>query len=999
MLRSPLAALTVFVAANVFAQESPTRNTSTREFLARNPGNWRTVAEPTTQNPGFVYGDRIRIGTPQGSDAGWEAVARQIVNENPELFGLGDEQLRIREIVHLALSRIGSSDKVAVVFDQWVDDLRALGGSVTVLFDARSGDVIALDTTAIPFVDASTLVPALSTSDAVAIAEAEYGAYFGVRAAQIDSLEPYVVGSSPFFGRKSSLVSSGPTLAYAIEASTPGIRTTDNLPMQARVFVSASDGSVLKIVPTAHSIDGKVSGNVNIDPEPSTTTNQETVGLANLRVRQNNATGTVLATTDANGDFTMAQAGPLTLYFELAGPYVRVVNDGGTNASFTISNAVSGSPVNVLFNPAKTEFTSAEVAGFHHVTTFRDWVKSVAPADPTMDFQVLTNVNKTDLLCNAYYDGSSVNLEESSAGSGCANTAYMDVIQHEEGHYANERYNGAALTGAFHEGNADNFAYYINDDSCLTTFFGGSGCLRSALQTSVKKCGTDGDETCNGGAVHTEGQALASAAWAVRTRLNTSLGNVPGDTVANALFISWMQTFNDGAILNVIADHWIALDDDNGDLGDSTPHYADINGGFKDYGWPGIIDLTLTNLTGPADQAEIGDFQPQTIQVKAQSATSSVTSVRVLYSTNGSSYTAIPMTSTGVPNEYSAAIPGFPSPNSISWYVDAANGLGDTVTLPKSATSDTRLFHIGKVVTLQSFNFDGGSDEGWTHVSLSGGTTGDQWQRGNPANSNSSNDPDAAYSASNVWGTDLSATGSDGKYEPSTSGELRSPSFNLSTSAKVRMQYRRFLSVEAGIYDQATIRVNGTTVYSNPSQTNLLDTEWTLHDLDITAQAAGVAAVQIAYRMAADGGVEFGGWNIDDFRLYRVDPNPAGSFQTYGSGCPGSNGTPSITGSGTVVSGSNVTLTLANGKPNATAVLLLGTAQASTPIAVPCTLLVGGILIPTPFALSGTGGLAISGQIPVGTPTSDTFWQFFVSDNGAPNTVYAASNGLKMHTP
>ncbi len=999
MLRSTFVALTGVALAvsslTAFAQQDAARpSTHARDFLARHPGDWRVVNDPASGNPSFVYGSRFAIGGPQGNAQSWEAAARAVIADQSTLFGVTNGELELKQVKQLDLSRIGSSDKVAVEFDQVVDGITAFGGAITILFDAKSGDVIALDTTAIAYANRVDLTPKSTLSQAIANARVGYRAEFGADFTDVISVDPVIVGPSPFFGRKSILSSRGPVLAWVIEAKTRGLRTKDNVPMQARVFVAADDGAVIKVEPSAHSIDGQVSGNCNIGPEINSATNQETPGLPNVYVRQTSSAGAILATTDANGNYAMAQAGPLTLYVDLSGPFCKVSNQAATNSSFTVANVVTGIAQNFLFNPTKAEFTTAEVAGFYHVAKFRDWVKSVDPADTTMDFQVLTRVNMNDLLCNAYYDGSALNLER--AGSGCANTAMQDVIQHEEGHWANERYNGTALTGAFHEGNADDFAYYINDDPCLSDFtVGSTGCLRSALQTSVFKCADDG-ESCNGGEVHTEGEALASAVWAVRARLKTALGNGPGQVVANSLFLRWMQVFNDGAILNVIKDHWLALDDDNGNLADLTPHFSQVNGGFVDYGWPGIPDPVISITQSPADNAEIGDQQGVTIKANVTSVLSTVGVVQLLYSTNGTSFSTLAMAPTGVPSEYSATIPGLASPNSVFWYVHATNGLGDQANAPKTAPTNRRVYHVGKLVILQKFDFEAATDEGWTHANLSG-SNGDQWQRNNPANSNAGSDPNTAFSGTKVWGTDLSVSGTDGMYEPSASGELRSPIFNLSTSSKVRLQYRRWLTVEEGQFDQATIRVNGTTVFSNPNTGNLIDTEWTLHDIDITAQAGNNASVQINYRLAADGGLEFGGWNVDDFTLYRVDANPVGFFTTYGSGCQGSGGlVPALAGSGTPTPGQNVTLTISNGKPNGAGVLILGTAQASV-AASGCTLLVGGGLIPLSLTLGPTGSFPLTGGIPLGTPANDTYWQWFGGDSGAPNHVYSASNGLKMH--
>ncbi len=988
----------VCFAATAPAQEVQPATASADKFLAEMGDHWRVVNEPITGSPAFVYGDRIPVALTPRTDRGYEETARQVVNENFELFGFGADSLELRKVHHLNLSRVGSSDKVAAIFDQVVDGVPVWNGAVSVLFDAASGDVVALDTTGVPYAQNVALVPGSSTSQALAAAETAYAAQFGVSASSIDSVDVALIGPSAFFGWKSPLRDRGATLAYVIELSTPGIFTGEQLPAQGRVFVSAEgDLSVFKVEPTAHAIDGKVEGRANAGQEPNTPANQETLPLRNMWVRNGSAGGAILATTGANGTYNTGTTGPTNLFFELRGPFCDVDNDDPTNVDATVVLAnATGSNQNVLFNPTMSEFPTAEVAGFYWVNAFREWVVSVDPSDTTMNFSVFTEVNKDDLTCNAYYDGNSINLER--AESNCQNTAYSDVILHEEGHWANEVYNGG-VTGAFHEGNADNFAYHINDEPCLNHFIG-SGCLRTALQTSVKKCATDGDESCNGGASHTEGQALASAMWAVRTRLNTTHGAAIGDAISNALFLAWMNTFNDGAILNVIQDHYIALDDDNGNLSDGTPNFADITTGFQAYNWPAPPDLTISITNAPAANAEIAHLAPVSITANIASLQGTVTAATIHYAPEGQAFTTLPMTATGNPNQFSGTIPGVASPNRVRWYVGATSSAGGIDTSPKGAPTNTNVYIVGTVVLLQNFNFDAGNDQGWTHVALSG-SNGDQWQRGSPINSNEVTDPPTAFSAPSVWGTDLSLTGFDGKYEPNGSGELRSPTFNFSGESKVYLQYRRWLAVESGNFDQADIRVNNTLVWQNPSSANLIDTAWVTHDLDITAQAAGNPSVQIRYRLTSDAGVEFGGWNIDDFRIYRVDPSPGGFFAQYGAGCPGTGGvTPSLSGSGVPISNGSITVSVANGRPNGAGLLLVGLTQASVNIGAGCTLLVGSTIgAGVPLTLNGAGAVSLPATLPGSLPTFDVFMQFFGADAGAANGVYSTSNGLQMHLP
>jgi hypothetical protein len=78
------------------------------------------------------------------------------------------------------------------------------------------------------------------------------------------------------------------------------------------------------------------------------------------------------------------------------------------------------------------------------------------------------------------------------------------------------------------------------------------------------------------------------AAWKIRDQLNRSLGELRGDRVADALFLSWQIAFDQRTIASIIEAQWLLLDDDDGDLGNGTPHLGEIDTGFTIQGFPGF---------------------------------------------------------------------------------------------------------------------------------------------------------------------------------------------------------------------------------------------------------------------------------------------------------------------------------------------------------------------------------------------------------------------------
>lgn len=973
--------------------QTPARLTASA-FLQRHPGNWRVVADPVTGDPAFVWGHRIQLPVPPRDPAGFHAAALALLDENPELFGTISTDFELAAVTALPLSRVGSTDKVAVVLRQHSDGLPVFNGLVTVLFDSESGDVLAIDRQGVPFAERALHTSRASLDAVTPAAQAAFAERFGGPYSQVDEVQAAIIGPAPFFGARNVLTRRGATLAWLIDVSASDRVTADGAPVSARIFVSAEgDHDVFLVQPLAHGIDGKATTRVNVGPEPSTPTNQEIVPLRHAYLRKDSATGAVLALTGADGSFAVAQSGPLTLALRYDGPYCRINNWNG-NDHVVIKSGVTGTS-DFLLNPDQGEFDSAEASVYHHVLRFRDFIHEIDPADYTMDLQVQAHVNKDDQPCNAYYSQGAIHFQR--AATGCTNTGYQDIVLHEEGHLANNQYILDGRSKPFEEGNADAFAYFINDDPCITDFKNPANCLRNALQTAIKKCPNDGDETCHGGDSHVEGQALASALWAVRERLDQKHGNAAGDALANALFLGWMRAFNDGVLLDVIEEHMLALDDDDGSFATLTPNFAQIHGGFQAYGWNGFPAVQIELGTHPADNAEIGHLQPVTVSAKFTGLTAPVTQATLYYATDGADYVALPMTPTGQPGEGVATIPGVASPNRVRWYVAAGAADGSSAATPKEAAALPRLYVCGKRVVLYRHDFESSGDDGWTHVNLAG--SGDQWQRSDPALSKANSDPKVSFSGSRVWGTDLSNQGLDGLYEPLGTGELRSPTLNLSGQSKVFLQYRRWLSIE-GNFDRAQILVNDQIQYQNPPSQHTLDGAWKLHDLDVTAVAANNPAVRLQWRLQSDYILEFGGWNLDDVEVYRVDPSVDAYFASYGTGCAGAGGVPKLQGVGVPAKGNTVAIGLTHGRPFGFGLFIAGQSQAALPLIAGCSLLVGpaylqgGVVTTT---LDATGSTAATSQIPQTTAVTDLYVQYFGADDLGPSGILSASNGLRAH--
>jgi len=212
-------------------------------------------------------------------------------------------------------------------------------------------------------------------------------------------------------------------------------------------------------------------------------------------------------------------------------------------------------------------------------------------------------------------------------------------------------------------------------------------------------------------------------------------------------------------------------------------------------------------------------------------------------------------------------IPGQVSPARVEYYLTTSDSAGNEKWLPEGygAGDDTYRFHVGLYQSIFFDDFDSTTDNGWTHMQIS---TQDDWQRNVP--NGQAGDPSSAYSGLKVWGNDLGPSGWNGEYQSNAENTLTSPVIDCSGESGVTMAFARWLTIEENQYDQAEIRVNGNLVWSNPAGSNLIDTSWQMQDIDISSYADNNASVQIEFRLKSDGGVVFGGWNIDDFELYTL---------------------------------------------------------------------------------------------------------------------------------
>ena len=245
----------------------------------------------------------------------------------------------------------------------------------------------------------------------------------------------------------------------------------------------------------------------------------------------------------------------------------------------------------------------------------------------------------------------------------------------------------------------------------------------------------------------------------------------------------------------------------------------------------------------------------------------------------GDTWSSTAMSDLGGGN-WQGALPSCGSPVTIHYYLAATDDQGGAEVLPEGANlgGDTFSFFVGLQSVLYATGFEGGSAGGWTHgMDL----REDDWQRGDPTSE--AGDPGNAYEGSYVWGNDIGTSSWDGEYRKSIKNWLRSPVIDCSTAQTVHLEFQRWLTIERYYWDKALILVNGTEVWRNSDQEHTLDTSWHEMSIDISPWAAGVASVQIEFRLETDTILEFGGWNIDDLVVRQGSATP-GNVLIFGGG-------------------------------------------------------------------------------------------------------------------
>jgi len=402
---------------------------------------------------------------------------------------------------------------------------------------------------------------------------------------------------------------------------------------------------------------------------------------------------------------------------------------------------------------------------------------------------------------------------------------------------------------------------------------------------------------------------------------------------------------------------------------------------------PSLTDLAIAHTPLPATTNEDG---PYTV-LASVTGSNPISAVTMNWRIGGSgAFTAVPMTPTAVPNQYTADIPGQNAVATVQYYVEATDSVGSR----RSPATGQHQFVVGTVTSVFADDFE--TATAWTHGFT---VSTDDWQRGAPLGRSGTSggvpwaDPSSAYSGTNCWANDLGAGNFNGSYPNNIANWLQSPLIPTGGVQGLRLRYRRWLTLAN--LDTVRVLVNGTTVFTTSAATS--DSSWQLIDHDISAIANSQANLTLRFELTTNGSNVSGGWNIDDVEILTL--SDAAPPLLYGVGTPGSGNIVPGIGLAAPAAINTTTQILGSNMPaNIGSFLAINLAPDNTPI-LGITALVQASGAAVLFQqVSGAG----TTSWPFGVPNNPVFDNLYLFaqvislDSGSPGGLLAASQGMRF---
>jgi MYXO-CTERM domain-containing protein len=809
------------------------------EFQQGEGQGWQARFDPVTGTPHRMWGPPVRMGATRG-----EVVANltAFLARNARVIGAtfdGRDGLRLRSANHDA-----ATDTWYVEYDRMVGGAPIWRGGVTAR--VRHGNLILVGVDTYPNAKA-TNTPILGRERAIETATHEGPARHAKH--EQTAATPLVLPEE---------VDGRVTLRHVwwVRSTTGRPAGHANDPVgKWSTLVDAQTGAIVTWWNDVRFGSGVVAGLVH-----ARTAADPLVSAVMPYVRVRGGGATVFA--DAYGYYDV-EADSDEYSAGLFGEFARVNNDAGAEGELTWTG---GGDVTWTAEDA----TQAEIDTYKFLHDARAWGATVIPDNEWIADRVTANVNLND-ICNAYFDGSTVNFFRAGSGSGysCRNTGEMaDVVYHEWGHGLHMfSLKAGSFDGSLSEGAADTVSTYQTGDYRIAPDFFTSG--EPIREVSTDKAYPRDFNTA--GDVHSNGLIFGGAMWDLWEILKADVGEDAARPTVISIFTGLLKA---GPDIEGSFDEAVVADDDNGNLADGTPHYCDIVAAFAPHGLGpiggGASPVSVVVTDQPASPPPAPVRVSATIFDRANGCYPlTPTNARVAYRVDGGDWQTAAAVISG--DDISGDIPAFPEGSFVEWFVEVDSDDGTTTTGPEVGEIAPYSYYVGGVLPLFCTDFEADT-AGFTHELVAGQESlgADDWQWGKPMGE--AGDPAEAASGTHAWGNDLGDGDYNGEYQGEKFNRLLSPAIATDWYQGVFLSYQRWLTVEDGYYDHARITADGATVWSNwasgeDGADHTRDKQWMAHVVPLDG-AGDDGTVQVAWEIESDQGLHFGGWNVDDVCVF-----------------------------------------------------------------------------------------------------------------------------------
>ena len=891
--------------------QNPELTRALEKFRFDHGAEWDIEVATSETRATLVWGGLIEPPEPAGESSDLIDHAFYYADLAQAIHRLDPTYMVPHGLTHLPLSKIGSTDKVVVRLRQEKHGVPVDRGWLTMLL-TPTGSMLAMESVGIPGLTNLDTQPRIPAETAANTALEAYAEHTGL--APTETVEPRLQFSRV---AKKNDRRNDPDLRLSWFVTL--ITDTATQPLTGFSYtVDAINGTILNRETAVHQFDvsGTVETEVTQGLYPHGNPNsigRDTHPLVDAAVAwtQNGSSGLVY--TDTAGAFTIpgiTASPPVTVTVRYVGRWCEVENlsTASPDNYFKDQTLENDTGNLILMQPSTvpTQVGPAQANAYYWWNQTRQKILQVNPTDSALDIaRADMRVNRSPggaTICNAEYVSQGMrHVVFDLSGNSCYNLSYASSIVHEMAHWLNDRYGIGNPASGLGEGIADVLAMFVTGDPGVQLGLNTSdpdNPIRSG-ENSRRYCGSK-----NGPCYHyvtghnfqDDGWPVAGAFWKMRRRLVDSQGSeTAGGLVALTILNSWQNAFGHTDINDNIVIRILNLIDDDNNLRNGTPYYADITRGFAEQGWPDKLPggITFENLGGISDGQVVESLDPVSISIDiAPQFYPPLTGAELQYRVDGGGFQVVsPSSVVGDRHTFEVPAPAqtpalvefffraeddagqkleHPIQRSVYW--DGVPGvanvnLHEVEKLPHIASEGLLRYYVGEKVMIYANDLCSGCESDFEPLPPQDGDLDDEhtWQFGAPTGMGGTTsfegivwtDPDSGYlGGTNAWTIDSFPGGLiDPRYPKAFPGILDPPGeatyqnyLKLRPSThivkpdvgnRVVLRFRRWLTVKgsfrwvAQVVGQAFEASH--ILWENHRSIITVDDAWRTVDLDLTS--------------------------------------------------------------------------------------------------------------------------------------------------------------------